>query len=315
MRGFKMLKFKEIENYKDYGKCLSVSNGVIEAYFTLDLGPRIIRFGYVNGQNFMCSERVPLGYRTDEKYEEFFGKNKKWENLGGHRIWLSPESYPETYTPDDRPVAYEITESGAVFTPLEDTEIGVQKYLEIKMDPDDTNMEVIMKVKNISSSAKKFAVWGLSVCAQNGTIIIPTNTNDTGLLPNRSLAIWPYTDLKDERLFIGNRFITVHQDVKAQNPLKIGINSNSGSAFYVLGDEILCKKYETNHKTGEYPDFGSSFESYTNNVMLEFETLSELKTVKPSETSVHTEFWSLCNKTVDVDFKDEDSINNLLNKI
>ena len=34
-----------IESFKDYGKCLCISNGVIEAYVTIDIGPRIIRFG------------------------------------------------------------------------------------------------------------------------------------------------------------------------------------------------------------------------------------------------------------------------------
>ena len=132
-----MVTVKEIESFMDYGKCVSISNGVIEAYVTVDIGPRIIKFGYVDGQNFMCTEREALGGRGDKAFEDYFGKGRKWENLGGHRIWLSPESYPETYLPDDRPVSYTVTEHGAVFNPFEDTEVGVQKTLEIKMDKDD----------------------------------------------------------------------------------------------------------------------------------------------------------------------------------
>ena len=45
-----MVTVKEISSFKDYGRCVSISNGVIEAYVTVDLGPRIIKFGFVDGQ-------------------------------------------------------------------------------------------------------------------------------------------------------------------------------------------------------------------------------------------------------------------------
>lgn len=310
-----MLNLKEIESFIDYGKCLQISNGVIEALVTLDLGPRIISFGFVDGQNFMCDERVRLGERKDNAYYDFFGKGRKWENFGGHRIWLSPESYPETYTPDDRPVSYEATENGAIFTPLADTEIGVSKTLEIKMDPDDTNMQVIMRVKNISDKPKNFAIWSLSVCTEGGTLIIPMNTKNTGLLHNRTISIWPYTDMSDDRIYFGKKYITLRQDPTATEPIKLGFDLNCGTAYYVLGDEILYKKYHTNHPNGTYPDGGCSFETYTNDCMLEFETLGELKTVGINEVSEHIEMWSLCKKECNVDLKSDASIENLLSKI
>ena len=113
-----MVTVKEIEKFKEYGKCVSISNGVIEALVTIDLGPRIISFGYVGGTNFMSSDRAAYEPKTDKEYTDFWGEGRAWENFGGHRIWLSPESYPETYLPDDRKVDYEITENGALFTPF-----------------------------------------------------------------------------------------------------------------------------------------------------------------------------------------------------
>ena len=186
-----MVSIKEIESFKDYGRCICVTNGVIEAYVTVDIGPRIIRFGYVDGQNIMCSNRKAFGPKDDKEFTDYFGEGKRWENLGGHRIWLSPESYPETYYPDLEPVSYEITENGAVFTPNPEVENGAAKSLEIKMDADDANMQVIMRVKNISEKDKDFAVWGLSVSEKGGTLIIPMNTNDTGLLSNRIIGPIP----------------------------------------------------------------------------------------------------------------------------
>ena len=309
-----MVTVKEIESFRDYGRCVSISNGVIEAYVTVDIGPRIIKFGYVNGQNFMCEEREELGGLQDEVFENFFGKGRKWENLGGHRIWMSPESYPETYLPDDRKVDYTVTEQGAIFNPLEDTEVGAQKTLEIKMD-NASNMQVIMKIKNTAKEDKEFAIWALSVCSKDGTLILPTNTNDTGLLPNRAIVVWPYTDLRDERIYFGNKYVTIKQDRNATTPVKLGFDLNGGKAYYVKGDEILYKTYETKHPTAKYPDYACSFETYTNGAMLEFETLGELKNVKPGETSTHIENWTLCKKPCEVDFRNDDSIDGFLAKI
>ena len=311
-----MIKTEIIESYKEYGKCLSISNGVIEAYVTIEIGPRIIKFGYVDGQNFMNDNRTLLGgLPEEEEYSKFFGQGKRWENLGGHRIWLSPESYPETYTPDDKPCTYEITENGAIFTYSEDTEIGVQKSMELKMDKDDANMQVLMKIKNITDKDMEFSVWALSVCSQNGTLIIPTNTNDTGLLNNRVFAIWPYTDMRDDRLYFGGKYVTVRQDKDIEQPAKLGFDLNNGEAYYVLGEDILYKRYDTSLPGGNYPDGGCSFETYVCGAMIEFETLGELKVVKSGETNEHIENWSLFKTPCEVDFKNDDSIDNLLSKI
>ena len=310
-----MITLNEVESFIDYGKCLKISNGIIEAMVTLDLGPRIISFGFVGGQNIMCDERKRLGEQCDQAYTEFFGEGRKWENFGGHRIWLSPESYPETYLPDDRKVEYEATENGAVFIPLPDEEIGVAKTLEIKMEADKPSMQVIMKVKNITENNKDFAIWALSVCSEGGTLIVPMNTNDTDLLPNRIISVWPYTDMSSDRIYWGNKYVTLSQDNNAKEPIKLGFDLNCGTAYYVLGEDVLKKTYATNHPDGNYPDGGCSFETYTNDCMLEFETLGELKTVAPDETSEHSEVWTLIKKPCEVDLKNDASIEEFLSKL
>ena len=310
-----MIDVKEIASYKDYGKVLSISNGVIEAYVTLDIGPRIIRFGYAGGQNIMNDNRSDFEPKDDKEFQDFFGKGKKWENLGGHRIWTSPEAYPQTYYPDLTPVKCEITQNGAVFTPDEETENGIAKQLEVKMDPDDANMQVIMRVKNISEKPIEFAIWGLSVSATGGSVIIPMNDNDTVLLANRNISVWPYTDMSDNRIYWGKKYVTVKQDVNVQQPLKLGFDLNCGNVYYVLGDDVFSKSYDTKHPYATYPDNNCSFETYTNDKFIEVESLSELKETVPGETLEHTEHWSLCKKPCEVDFRNDNSIDNLLSKI
>ncbi len=310
-----MINIKEIESYKDYGKVVSISNGSIEAYVTVDIGPRIIRFGYVGGQNFMQDNRNEVGFKDGEEFENYFGKGKKWENLGGHRIWTSPEAYPETYYPDLTPVSFELTENGAVFTPDAETENGLAKQLEIAMSDTSDEMQVTMRVKNISSENKEFAIWGLTVSSKGGTLIVPMNTNDTGLLANRNISVWPYTDMSDDRIYWGKKYITLRHEADAEHPIKLGFDLNGGTVHYVLGEEIFTKSYETLHPKAKYPDNNCSFETYTCAAFTEVESLGELKNLKPDEASVLTENWKLSKKPCDVDFKNGESIDSFVNKI
>lgn len=310
-----MINKTEISSFMDYGKVVCISNGIIEAYVTVDVGPRIIRFGYVDSQNFMRADRKALGVDTTPEYEEYFGKGTFFENLGGHRIWLSPESYPETYAPGNTPVNFELTENGAIFTPDPELANGVQKQLEIKMSEGTAEMFVSMRVTNIGEETKRFAIWGLTVSTVNGTEIIPMNTNDTGLLANRIIGVWPYTDMSDDRIYWGKKYVTLTQKTEDRSPIKLGFDLNGGKVYYVLNDEVFCKTYETLHPDATYPDGGCSFETYTNNNFIEIESLGELKDVAKGETSELTECWTLCKKPCDVDFRNDASIDAFLKEI
>lgn len=310
-----MVNVNVIENYKDYGKVVAITNGIIEAYVTVDIGPRIIRFGYVGSQNVMNDDRTALGCLEDDKYHAFFGDGRRWESFGGYRVWVTPEGYPETYTPDDRPVAYEVVGDSVVFTALPDEEVGILKTVTIKMDADSANMSVNAKVKNISGKEKEFAVWVISVCAANGNLVIPMNTKDTGLLHNRAISIWPYTDLSDSRLYFGKKYVVVSQDVNATCPCKLGFDLDDGTVHYVLGDDVFTKRYDAKHGELPYPDGDCSFETYTNKVMIEVESLSDIKKVPDGGYNEITEYWSLAKKPCEVDFKNDASIAEFIDKI
>lgn len=310
-----MVKVEVIESYKDYGKVVAITNGVIEAYVTVDIGPRIIRFGYVDGQNILCDNRPALGRKTDAEYQAFFGEGRGWESLGGYRVWVTPEGYPETYTPDDRPVSFTVNTDSVVFNALPDEEVGILKTVTIKMDPDDANMTVNATVKNISGKEKEYAVWVIAVCSAGGNLVIPMNTNDTGYLHNRSISVWPYTDLGDSRLRFGKKYVVVSQDVNATCPAKLGFDLNNGTVHYVLGDDVFTKRYDAKHGELPYPDGDCSFETYTNSAMIEVESLSDVKKVENGGTNEITEFWSLSKKPCEVDFKNDNSIDEFIGKM
>ena len=80
-----MFKATHME-YKDYGHCIHLTNGVIELIATVDVGPRIVRYGYVDGVNILNDNQSAFEPVTDDEYEKYFGKGKQFNNYGGHRL-------------------------------------------------------------------------------------------------------------------------------------------------------------------------------------------------------------------------------------
>ena len=315
-----MVNIREIENYKDFGRVVAMDNGVIEAYVTVDVGPRIIRFGFIDGQNFMQDDRAALGGvgEGDKVFEDYFGEGKKWENLGGHRIWLSPESYPETYYPDQDPVEYRAEPDGktvSFFAPFE-RENSIFKEMLVTLPDDENALLVTMRATNIGDKPLRFAIWGLTVAAKGGTEIIPMNTDDTGLLSNRTIMAWPYTNMGDPRLSWKNKYALLRQDPDAATPFKLGFDLKSGKVHYLLNGEVFTKYHMTHHPDAVYPDNGCSFETYTNPNFIEIESLSPLCDVAPGSRSELTELWMIQKSPVEnPDLSTDEAIDSFLSKL
>ena len=144
---------------------------------------------------------------------------------------------------------------------------------------------------------------------------MPMNDNDTGLLANRNISVWPYTNLADDRLHFGKSYVTLRQDTNVDQALKLGFDLNQAEAYYCLGEDIFRKSYNTYHPREKYPDNNCSFETYTCATFIEVESLSPQKSVQPQETLSLTEHWSLHKKPCSVDFNDDKSIDNLISKL
>ncbi len=117
----------EKTEYAGWKNCLRLSNGTVELVVTLDVGPRVIRFGFVDGQNLF------------KEFEEQVGKTggDEWHSYGGHRLWHAPEVEPRTYFPDNRPVAYDWDGTTLTLTPPEEESNRLQLAMEITLDMSD----------------------------------------------------------------------------------------------------------------------------------------------------------------------------------
>src|SRR5882724_8237798 len=72
--------------YGGWPNCYRISNGEVELIATTDVGPRILRYGFVSGQNVFREFKEQLGKSGETE----------WQARGGHRLWMAPEAVTET---------------------------------------------------------------------------------------------------------------------------------------------------------------------------------------------------------------------------
>lgn len=269
--------------YQGWNNCIRLSNGLIELIITADVGPRVIRFGFLGGQN--------------EFDEDFLGVTggDKWRNYGGHRLWHAPEHPVRTYAPDNGPIVVEEHDGFVRFIQPTEPSTGIQKEIDIFLSSTGTRVRVVHRLRNTNLWGVELAPWALSVMAAGGTAIIPLplrGSHDGNLLPAGTLTLWPYTDLADPRWTWGTEYLLLRQDPQATTPLKIGMGAHRGWIAYVRNGHLFVT-YVIQQPGASYPDLGSVVESFTNARMLEIETLGPLAVVLPGSEIEYVEEWAL----------------------
>jgi hypothetical protein len=302
----------EEKHYKSFGKCVFLSNGIVEIAVTVDLGPRIIRFGFSGGENVLYEqESFDKSEPTNDVYS-VFGDEGVWHSYGGHRLWISPEAMPRTYYPDNKPVSYTVEGNRLTVTHNPQNYTNFALTTAVELSPDTAEVYLCHKLTNIGAWPVEAAPWAVTVMAAGGTEIIPQPTRNTGLINNRVIGVWPYTKMNDSRVYFGDRYILLRQDKDRDGPFKIGLNSEHGYAAYVNRGNMFVKYFDT-LPGALYPDGGMSYETYTNPDILEMESIGPLKKMSPGETVDHKEKWRLIKNVADIASNDETVIENLIN--
>jgi hypothetical protein len=272
--------------YQGWSRVARLTNGTVDLLVTLEVGPRVIRFGFVDGPNEFVEYPDQMGRSGETVYRSY----------GGHRLWVAPETKGWTDHPDNGPVTLQKEEDDvAVFTPGVESGTGLQKRLRIGFLPSASGVRVEHLVTNAGRSPVQLAPWALSVMAAGGTAIIPHERHiphPEKVLPARPLSLWHYTDMTDPRWTWGRRFVLLRQDPDATSPQKFGALVTDGWAAYHNGDRVFVKRFPYD-PSAVYPDYGVNAEFFTNARMLEVESLGRLVTLKPGETTTHAEHWYL----------------------
>jgi hypothetical protein len=279
-----MLKIEKMP-WGGWPNCYRLTNGEVDLILTSDVGPRIMRYGFVDGQNFF------------RNFEESMGKSgeESWVLRGGHRIWAGPEDVSVTYAPDNGSVDVHL--DGDVLTATQQVEpaTGLIKQLVVTLSPSGTAVEVMHRITNTLGWTIELAPWALSMMAQRGIGITgfpPRGTHPECLAPTNPLVMWAFTDLSDPRWTFTKKYCVLRQVPENPVPMKIGHFNPKTWGAYLLGSELFIKRYEAD-TSNVYPDFGCSYETFANGDMLELETLGPMTKLASGATVEHVERWTL----------------------
>ena len=261
--------------------CISLDNGILKLLVTQSIGPRILSLGFVNGENLLAE--LP-NFVTDCPGCGTF------HFYGGHRLWHAPEEPSRTYLPDDEPVIISIFQNGLKATQQTEPKTGLQKSIEIQLIADSAQVTLTHRITNHSLWDVTCAPWAITQFKTGGMAIFPQIKTDTGVLPNRTLTLWPYTEMTNRNVHWGRDYILVQANMTS--PFKIGFPNPRGWQAYWLQGTLFVKHAEYNAQA-EYYDYGSSSESYCNDKFIELETLAPITTIAPGATATHIETWNL----------------------
>lgn len=271
--------------YGGWPDCYRLSNDLVELIATTDVGPRLIRFGFVGMENEF------------KEYESMLGKKggKDWRIYGGHRLWVAPEHKRFTYIIDNTPVALERRPGFLRLTQRVERETGIQKEMDVRLSPTRAQVKVVHRLRNTARTARTVSPWALSVMAQGGVAIVPLPPREAHRehpWPTNTITLWAYTDMGDPRWRWGAQYVMLRQDPALITPQKAGFSSENGWVAYVRSGHLFVIRFRY-FKGASYPDMGSSVELFTNADMLELETLGPLIDLQPGAEVEHVEQWFL----------------------
>jgi hypothetical protein len=273
--------------YKGWSNCVRISNQEVELLVTADVGPRIIRFGFIGAENEFMEFPDQVGKTGGSQYRFY----------GGHRLWHAPEDLTRTYVPDNGAVAVQDLENGGVrFTQEIEGATGIQKELDVFMAAEQNEVTVIHRMYNRGLWPVPLAPWALTQMASGGTGIFPLpprGSHTENLLPTCRMALWSYTDMRDPRWTWGERFILLRQDPLQSHPQKFGLLIEDGWMAYARNEHLFVKFLTPPVCDGVYPDLGVNVESFTDGVNLELESLGPVHQAAPGESVEHVERWLL----------------------
>ncbi len=286
--------------YGGWPNCYRLTDGRIEIIATSDVGPRVVRLAFVGGKNAFGGLEEQMGLSGGDE----------WRLYVGHRFWHAPEAMPRSYYPDNEPVQTQAQGDTLTLTPPLEKTTGIQKVLSIALVSG--HFEVMHMLRNEGMWTIQIAPWALSVMALNGTAIVPQPQapDPKALLPNRTIMLWPYTNMADPRWHWGMKFVTLRQDPQGAGPTKFGISGTDGWCAYWNDGLLFVKRFD--YQPGAtYPDNGCTVECYTNERFLEVETLGPLTWLEPGASLSHIERWYLFSN-VACDVTSEASIESAL---
>jgi hypothetical protein len=270
--------------FLDLPDCVRIANDTIEVIATTTMGPRLLKCAFLGGPN-LFGEYPQLSTSTSDG---------NWKPIGGHRLWAAPELMPGSYARDDQRIKWEAHDCTIrLWQPTDPA--GLEKRMTVTLADRGPQVNVTHELCNRTRWPIEIAAWALTIMRPGGLAILPQpvfRSHDEALRPVRVMALWPFTDLSDDRWSFGRHLITLTARPDRPTPQKIGIRNERGWSACVWPDALFIK-HATLIPSATYPDGGVNNEVYTEGAFLELETLGPTSRLEPGESATHAELWSL----------------------
>lgn len=248
-------------------------------------GPRIVGFiPKALGENLLAET-------PDLTLDSPHGLLRLW---GGHRLWHAPESRARTYVPDDSGLSVEPLADGVRLS-YDEAHTGIRKELAIALHPAAARVHLTHRLTNTGLWPVELAPWAITQMRLGGTVILPTGgPPGDELLPDRLLALWPYSRGDDPRLRLTAEAIII--EARPAPPFKVGTMSRVGQIEYRIGHHtggLTFVKRWTPQPDRPHVDFGCNAEVYVSERHVELETLGPLVRLSSGEGVEHVEEWEV----------------------
>jgi hypothetical protein len=198
-----------------------------------------------------------------------------------------------TYVPDDAPVVVEPIDGGIRCIQPAPPETGVEKTIDIQLVEGTPGAVMTHHLRNTGTAPIRVAPWAITMLRAGGRAILPIGGDEThahAFQAERSIVLWPYTQMDDALLRFGTGYVEVIAN--RDGPTKVGTALRRGWIAYLL-DSVVFVKRAAHRDDALYTDLGASGQVYCNDRFCELETLGPLQTLHPGDVTIHTERWEL----------------------
>lgn len=217
------------------------------------------------------------------------GERGTFHFRGGHRLWVSPERPELTYAPDDEPctVSYE---NGVLRVVGPTDRVGFKKEIDVRSGEEGLVVDHALTWDGVGSVTA--GAWAITQFPLGGTALLPVGAraDSSPLQADRSLVLWPYTDLADPRLSFGPGAAVVQ--ARRGVRFKLGSSPVPGRLGYLRDGWLFTKTVEA-VTDGDYPDRGAVGQVFVNDEFCELESLGPLAEMQPGDTLHHREVWQV----------------------
>jgi hypothetical protein len=262
-----------------------LENDLLKLEYLTEASLRLIRLVFKPTGLNLFAETPEVNFETG---------HGKYYLRGGHRLWVTPETFDLTYADETASIQIETGVNSLVLKQAGSAPYYIYKEIRVQMDPKAGRLHLVQSIRNDATKPIHCGPWGLSMMAPGGEVIVPTRPaggEQPGLLPDRSLVLWPYTKLQDPRLEILDDSVRVHTNSNSQT-FKIGLRSPQGWLAY-LHQGVAFVLRSPFDKTAHYPDYGCNAEVYTNGVFVELEVLAGMAQLEPAAWLHIEEDWEI----------------------